>query len=58
MLPLWKKALIVIGASAMFFNLVTAITVIVVDSFHSKGELSGSCTLICITKPGSNLVLM
>ena len=38
--PQWKIALIVVGASAMFFTLIAAIImVIVVNSFHSKGEL-------------------
>ena len=40
--PQWKIALIVVGASAMFFTLIAAISiimVIVVNSFHSKGEL-------------------
>lgn len=38
--PQWKIALIVVGASAVFFTLIAAIImVIVVNSFHSKGEL-------------------
>ena len=42
LIPQWNIALIVIGASAMFFTLVTAIvvTLMVVHAFHSKGELS------------------